>query len=93
MHADIRTVSIETVDVRTGFFFCPCVTPGNLPYGHDCQFTPSSLHPKGLKCETTLTFLVTGFLSNYQHMFKVNAQLSKFINSPNSKFHADKNYF
>ena len=41
----------------------------------------------------TLTFLVTGFLSNYQHLFKVNAQLSKFINSPNLKFHADKNYF
>ena len=32
----------------------------------DCQFTHSSLQPEGLNCETTLTFLVTGFLSNYQ---------------------------
>ena len=42
------------------------VTFQNSLYGYDYQFIPSNILPEGLKRETTITFLVTGFLSNYQ---------------------------
>ena len=52
----------------------------------------SHLKLKGSKCETTQTFIFCNWIlfPITKYLFRVNAQLSKFINSQNSKFHADK---
>ena len=66
------------------------VIPLNPYRGIIVDSYPQASTSKGLKCQTILIFFIIGFYSITKHLFKVNMQFSKFINSQHSKFHSDK---